>query len=100
MGGSQPGGEMGRGLPGRGKPVVTRTPKLNGLWGFGMGASKKVPHPGVDLFFSPLRLLFWDGQGQGPEAGRGVSGSQRIGQSGRGHAGWGRGGCEESSPGD
>lgn len=52
MGGSQPGGDMGRGLPGRGKPVVTHTPELNGLWGFGRGASKEVPHPGVDLFFS------------------------------------------------
>lgn len=29
--------------------MVTHTPKLNGLWGFGRGASNEVPRPGVDL---------------------------------------------------
>lgn len=86
MGGSQPWEEMGRGLLGGGDPVVTHIPKLDGLWGFGRGASSEVPRPGVDLS-SSLRLLFWAGHGQGPEAWRGVSGRERVGQGSREHAG-------------
>lgn len=46
MGGSQPGGEVGRGPQGGGNPAVTHTPKLHGLWGLETGAPNEVPRPG------------------------------------------------------
>lgn len=65
--------------------MVTHTPKLDGLWDFGRGASSEVPRPGVDLS-PPSQALFWAGHGKGPEAWRGVSGSERVGQGGKGRA--------------
>lgn len=57
------------GLLGGGKPVVTHTPKLNSLRGFGRGASKEVPHPGVDLSSSLSGFCSGLAQARGPRPG-------------------------------